>query len=117
VTHSATVVEAEMPLQRRNVDAGQIEALVKKHFGDDFTSLLTRDHPSGRYVKGERPDVIGRPRKVFFLPLGYEVIGQFKDENGDVFEFYREWEADRARAFVEECKRALGRDLRLHLIS
>jgi hypothetical protein len=105
-----------MPLQRRNIDAGQIEALIKKHFGDDFTSLLTRDHPSGRYVKGERPDVIGRPRKVFVLPLGYEVIGQFKDENGDVFEFYRDWEADRARAFVEEYKQALGRDLRLQLI-
>jgi hypothetical protein len=106
-----------MPLQRSNVDAGQIEALVKKHFGEDFTCFVTRDHPLGRYVKGERPDVIGRPRKVFFLPLGYEVIGQFKDENDDVFEFYREWEADRARAFVEEYKRALGRDLRLHLIS
>jgi hypothetical protein len=106
-----------MPLQRSDVNHGQIEALVKKHFGDDFTSLLTRDHPSGRYVKGERPDVIGRQRKVFFLPLGYEVIGQLKGENGDVFEFYRDWEVDRARAFVEEYKRALGRDLRLHLIS
>jgi len=108
--------EAQMPLHRSDVDHGQIEGLVKKQFGEDFTCLLTRDHPSGRYVKSKQPDVIGRPRKVGFLTLGYEVIGQFKDENGDVFEFYREWEADRARAFVEEYKRALGHDLRLQLI-
>ena len=105
-----------MPLQHSNVDAGQIEALVKKHFGEGFTCFVTRNHASGRYVKAASPDVVGRPRKVSFLTLGYEVIGQFKDENGDVFEFYREWEADRARAFVEEYKRALGHDLRLQLI-
>ncbi len=105
-----------MPLQHSNVDAGQIEALVKKHFGEGFTCFVTRNHALGRYVKAASPDVVGRPRKVSFLTLGYEVIGQFKDENGDVFEFYREWEADRARAFVEEYKRALGHDLRLQLI-
>ncbi|MGH7426281.1 MAG: hypothetical protein ACREJP_08950 [Candidatus Methylomirabilales bacterium] len=105
-----------MPLQRSNVDAGQVEALVKKHFGGDFTCFVTRDHPLGRYVKAASPDVVARPRKVLFLTLGYEVIGEFKSENGDVFEFYRDWEADRARAFVEEYKRALGHDLRLQLI-
>ena len=82
-----------MPLQRSNVDAGQIEALVRKHFGEGFTCFVTRNHASGRYVKAASPDVVGRPRKVLFLTLGYEVIGQFKDENGDAFEFYREWEA------------------------
>ncbi|MGH7381058.1 MAG: hypothetical protein ACREKR_02375 [Candidatus Methylomirabilales bacterium] len=105
-----------MPLKHSNVDAGQIEALVKKHFGEGFTCFITRNHPSGRYVKAASPDVVARPRKVSFLTLGYEVIGEFKSENGDVLEFYREWEADRARGFVEEYKRALGRDLRLQLI-
>jgi len=105
-----------MPLKRSNVDAGQIEALVKKHFGEGFTCFVTRNHAAGRYVKAASPDVVARPRKVFCLTLGYEVIGQFKGENGDVLEFYRDWEVDRARAFVEEYKRALGHDLRLHLI-
>ena len=105
-----------MPLKRSNVDAGQIEALVKKHFGEGFTCFVTRNHALGRYVNAPSPDVVARPRKVLFLTLGYEVIGQFMGENGDVLEFYREWEADRARAFVEEYKRSLQRDLRLQLI-
>lgn len=105
-----------MPLQTKGVDAGVIDTLVKKHFGDEFTCFVTRDHASGRYVRGERPDVIARPRKVFFLGLGYEVIGQFRDENGDVLEFYRETEADRARAFVEEYTKVVQHDLRLHLL-
>ncbi len=105
-----------MPLQSKDVDSGLIDGLVKKHFGDDFTCLVTRDHPSGRYVTGERPDVIGRPRKVFFLTLGYEVIGQFRDENGDVLEFYRDTDRDNARAFVEAYQKAVGRDLRLHMV-
>jgi len=105
-----------MPLKRSNVDTGQIEALVKKHFGEGFTCFVTRNHALGRYVKAASPDVVARPRKVLFLTLGYEVIGQFMGENGDVLEFYREWEADRARGFVEEYKRSLQRDLRLQLI-
>jgi hypothetical protein len=106
-----------MPLQSKDVDAGLIDGLVKKHFGSEFTCFVTRNHAWGRYVKGERPDVIARPRKVFFLALGYEVIGQFRGESGDVLEFYRDWEVERARAFVEEYKRAVQRDLQLHVLS
>lgn len=105
-----------MPLRRKDADAVQIDALVKKHFGGDFTCFVTRNHPRGRYVKGEVPDVIGRPRKVLVLALGYEVIGQFMCEHGDVLEFYRDHEQEKARAFVEEYKSALQRDLRLHVI-
>jgi len=103
-------------LQHRNTHGAQIDALVKKHFGHDFTCFVTRDHASGRYVKGEIPDVVGRPRKVLILPLGYEVIGQFRCDNGDVLEFYRNHEQEKARAFVEEYKNAFQRDLRLHVI-
>ena len=106
-----------MPLQRNQVDSRQVEALVKKHFGGDFTCLLTRDHPSGRYVKAERPDVIGRPRKVAFLTLGYEVIGQFHGENGDILELYRDTEVEKARAFIAEFQKTAQQDLRLHLVS
>ncbi|MFQ5658281.1 MAG: hypothetical protein ACE5G5_12125 [Candidatus Methylomirabilales bacterium] len=105
-----------MPLQREDADAAQIEALVKKHFGNDFTCFVTRNHPRGRYVKGEVPDAIGRPRKVLVLQLGYEVIGEFRCENGDVLEFYRDHEKEKARAFVDEYKSTLQRDLRLHVI-
>lgn len=105
-----------MPLQSKDVDAGQIDALVKKHFGNEFTCFVTRNHPRGRYVKGELPDVIGRPRKVLVLQLGYEVIGQFRGENGDVLEFYREAEKESARAFVEDYKETLQRDLHLHVV-
>lgn len=105
-----------MPLQSRDVDVGQIDALVKRHFGGDFTCLVTRNHPLGRYVKGERPDVIARPRKVLFLTLGYEVIGQFMGENGDVLEFYRDAERGKAQAFVDDYKRTVQRDLRLHVL-
>jgi hypothetical protein len=105
-----------MPLQTKGADAGVIDALVKKHFGNEFTCFVTRNHASGRYVKSERPDVIARPRKVAFLGLGFEVIGQFRDENGDVLEFYRETDVDRARAFVEEYTKVVQRDLRLHLL-
>jgi hypothetical protein len=104
-----------MPLQRSDIDQAQIEALVKKHFGNDYTCLLTRDHPSGRYVKGDRPDVIGRPRKVGFLTLGYEVIAQFRDEYGDVLEYYRDWDVEHARAFVEEYREATQRNLQLRV--
>lgn len=106
-----------MPLLRQDADGSQIDALVKKHFGTDFTCFVTRNHASGRYVNGKVPDVIGRPRKILVLPLGYEVIGQFRCENGDVLEFYRGQEAEKARAFVEEYKRNFQRDLRLHVIS
>ncbi|MFQ5883200.1 MAG: hypothetical protein ACE5I9_12175 [Candidatus Methylomirabilales bacterium] len=106
-----------MPLQHRDADATQIDALVKKHFGSDFTCFVTRNHPLGRYVKGEVPDVIGRARKVIVLALGYEVIGQFRCESGDVLEFYRDHEREKARAFVEEYRSTLQRDLRLHVIS
>ncbi|MFQ5848508.1 MAG: hypothetical protein ACE5IQ_12665 [Candidatus Methylomirabilales bacterium] len=105
-----------MPLQSSDVDLGQIEVLVKKHFGSEFTCCLTRDHASGRYVTGEGPDVIARPRKVFFLTLGYEVIGQFRDEHGDVLEYYRDTNAAAARAFVEEYRRTVHRDLQLHVL-
>lgn len=105
-----------MPLQRKDADAAQIDALIKKHFGADFTCFVTRNHPRGRYVKGDEPDAIGRPRKVIVLPLGYEVIGQFRCENGDVLELYREYEQEKARAFVEEYKSTLQQDLRLHII-
>lgn len=105
-----------MPLQDQDVDAGRIEAMVKKHFGDEFTCLVTRNHASGRYVKGGRPDVIARPRRVWKLTLGYEVIGQFRGEHGDVLEFYRDWEAAKARAFVEEYTRTVQRDLRLSVL-
>lgn len=105
-----------MPLQRQDADGPHIDALVKKHFGSEFTCFVTRNHPLGRYVKGEIPDVIGRPRKVLVLPLGYEVIGQFRCESGDVLEFYRDHEQERARAFVEEYKSAFQRDLRLQVI-
>lgn len=106
-----------MPLQSKDVDAKLIDGLVKKHFGDEFTCLITRNHASGRYVAGERPDVIARPRKVFFLTLGYEVIGEFKSEHGDVLEFYRGTDESKAVAFVEEYQKAVGRDLRLHMLS
>ncbi len=106
-----------MPLQRKDADAIQIDALVKKHFGNDFTCFVTRNHASGRYVKGKEPDAIGRPRKVLALSLGYEVIGQFRCENGDVLEYYRDYEQEKARTFVEEYKNTLQRDLRLHVIA
>lgn len=105
-----------MPLQSRDIDTEFIDGLVKKHFGNEFTCFVTRNHPSGRYVKGETPDVIARPRKVFLLTLGYEVIGQFRGEHGDVLEFYRDTDQERARAFVEEYKRTVQRDLRLHVL-
>jgi hypothetical protein len=106
-----------MPLQRGDTDGAQIDALVKKHFGTDFTCFLTRNHASGRYVMGKVPDVIGRPRKILVLPLGYGVIGQFRCESGDVLELYRDEEVEKARAFVEEFKSTLQRDLRLHVIA
>lgn len=106
-----------MPLQSKDVDAKLIDDLVKKHFGREFTCFVTRNHARGRYVKGDSPDVIGRPRKVFALQLGYEVIGQFRHENGDVLEFYRPADEESARAFVEEYKRVAQRDLRLHCLS
>lgn len=106
-----------MPLQRQDDGGSQIDALVKKHFGTEFTCYVTRNHASGRYVMGKVPDVIGRPRKVLVLPLGYEVIGQFRCENGDVLEFYRNQEAEKAQAFVEEYQSTLERDLRLHVIA
>ncbi|MFQ5803498.1 MAG: hypothetical protein ACE5JQ_11445 [Candidatus Methylomirabilales bacterium] len=105
-----------MPLQSRDVDTGLIETLVKKHFGDDFTCFVARDFASGRYAKGERPDVIARPRKVFFLTLGYDVVGQFRGENGDVLEIYRDTDEGRALTFVEDYKTTLQRDLRLHVL-
>lgn len=105
-----------MPLQSKDVAAGQIEALVKKHFGSEFTCFVTRNHARGRYVKGDKPDAIGRPRKVLALQLGYEVIGQFRYENGAVLEVYRDTEAEKARAFVEEYKQVVQRDLRLHFL-
>jgi hypothetical protein len=105
-----------MPLQSKNVNTGQIEALVKKHFGSEFTCFVTRNHARGRYVKGDSPDAIGRPRKVLILQLGYEVIGQFHNESGDVLEVYRDTEAEKARAFVEEYKQVVQRDLHLHFL-
>jgi len=105
-----------MPLQRQDADGPHIDALVKKHFGSDFTCFVTRNHPRGRYVKGDVPDVIGRPRKVLVLPLGYEVIGQFRCESGDVLEYYRDDGQEEAHAFVEEYKSNFQRDLRLHVI-
>ena len=105
-----------MPLQSKSVNTGKIEALVKKHFGSEFTCFVTRNHARGRYVKGDSPDAIGRPRKVLVLQLGYEVIGQFRDENGDVLEVYRDTEAEKARAFVEEYKQVVQRDLHLHFL-
>ena len=106
-----------MPLLRQDADGSQIDALVKKHFGAEFTCFVTRNHAWGRYVNGKVPDVIGRPRKILFLPLGYEVVGQFRCEHGDVLEFYRDEGAEKARAFAEEYKSTLQRDLRLHVIS
>ncbi len=105
-----------MPLQSKDVDAKLIDDLVKKHFGSEFTCFVTRNHARGRYVKGDSPDAIGRPRRVLVLQLGYEVIGQFRGDNGDVLEFYRDTDKERARAFVEEYKRTMQRDLRLHVI-
>ena len=105
-----------MPLQSKDMDTRVIEALVKKHFGNEFTCIVTRNHARGRYVKGDRPDVIGRPRKVLVLQLGYEVIGQFRDDNGDVLEFYRDLDEEKARAFVEEYKLVVQRELRLHFL-
>ncbi len=105
-----------MPLQGKDVDPKLIDDLVKKHFGNEFTCFVTRNHARGRYVKGNRPDVIGRPRKVLVLQLGYEVIGQFRDENGDVLEFYLNTDEDKARAFVEEYTQVAQRDLRLHCV-
>ena len=110
------ILEAGMPLQSKDVDAKLIDDLVKKHFGSEFTCFVTRNHARGRYVKGDSPDAIGRPRRVLVLQLGYEVIGQFRGDNGDVLEFYRDTDKERARAFVEEYKRTMQRDLRLHVI-
>lgn len=105
-----------MPVQSKDVDKGLVEGLVKKHFGNEFTCFVTRNHARGRYVKGDNPDAIGRPRKVLTLQLGYEVIAQFKDENGHVLEVYRDTEEEKARAFAEEYKQVVQRDLRLHFL-
>ena len=105
-----------MPLQSKDVDTRVVEGLVKKHFGNEFTCFVTRNHARGRYVKGDSPDAIGRPRKVLALQLGYEVIAQFRDENGHVLEVYRDTEEEKARAFVEEYKKITQHDLRLHFL-
>ena len=105
-----------MALPSKDVDKRVVEGLVKKHFGNEFTCFVTRNHARGRYVKGESPDAIGRPRKVLTLQLGYEVIAQFRHENGNVLEVYRETEREKARAFAEEYKQVVQRDLHLHFL-
>lgn len=98
------------------VDAGLVEDLVKKHFGDGFTSLITRDVVLGRYKKSDRPDVIAKPRKVFFLTLGYDVIGQFHAENRSVLEIWFDAYKEKAEAFVEDYKNLVKKDLRLQFL-
>jgi hypothetical protein len=106
-----------MALKERNeVDARLVEDLVKKHFGDGFTSLITRDVIAGRYTKSDRPDVIAKPRKVLFLTLGYDVIGQFHDENGSVLEIWFDAYKDKAGAFVEDYKNLVKKDLSLQFL-
>lgn len=105
-----------MALKDLGVDAGLVEELVKKHFGEGFTSLITRDVIAGRYTKSDRPDVIARPRKVLFLTLGYDVIGQFKNENRSVLEIWFDAYRGNAEAFVEEYKTLAGKELTLHFL-
>ncbi len=105
-----------MPVQSKDVDKKVVEGLVKKHFGNEFTCFVTRNHARGRYVTGDNPDAIGRPRTVLTLQLGYEVIAQFRHENGNVLEVYRETEGEKAQAFAEEYKQVVQRDLRVHFL-
>jgi hypothetical protein len=106
-----------MALKESNaVDAGLVEELVKKHFGDGFTSLVTRDVVLGRYKKSDRPDVIAKPRKVLFLTLGYDVVGQFQGENGSVLEIWFDAYKENAEAFLEDYKTLVKKDLTLHFL-
>jgi hypothetical protein len=92
-----------------------IEALVKKHFGPEYTSRITWNFTKGRYVPSTLPRRIATPQKVLGFQIGWRVIGEFSDNLGFRLEIWDPTFLRQAEDLVEEYnKNTDGTKLELH---
>lgn len=92
-----------------------VEELVKKHFGPEYTSLITWNFTRGRYVPSTLPRRLGAPRELLGLRIGWKVIGEFSDNLGFRLELWDPTFLRQAEGLVEEYnKNADETKLKLH---
>jgi hypothetical protein len=100
----------------KGVDTELLEALVRKHFGADFTSRLAWDPLRGRYVAAEQPRRLAAPQRLLGIRIGWKTVGEFSDNLGFRLEVWDPEYLARARAVAEEYNaRTEGPRLRVHL--
>jgi len=92
-----------------------VEELVKKHFGPEYTSKVAYSFIRGRYVPSSLPRRIAASQKLFGLPIGWKVVGEFSENIGFRLELWDPSYLRQAQAMVEEYnKNADGTKLELH---
>ena len=92
-----------------------VEELVKKHFGPEYTSKVTWNFTTGRYVTSTLPRRIATPQKVFGFQIGWKVIGEFSDNLGFRLEIWNPAFLHQGEALTEEYnKNTDGTKLELH---
>ncbi|MFB3820088.1 MAG: hypothetical protein ACE147_20720 [Candidatus Methylomirabilales bacterium] len=100
----------------KGVDTELLEALVRKHFGADFTSRLAWDTLRGRYVPAAQPRRLAVPQKLLGIRVWWKTVGEFSDNLGFRLEVWDPEQLPRARALAEEYNaRAEGPRLEVHL--
>lgn len=82
------------------VNVARVEALVKKHFGPEFTARLSWSVTRGRYVPSDLPRRIAAPQKLLGIRLWWKTIGEFSDNIGFRLELWQPEYLRQAEAFV-----------------
>jgi hypothetical protein len=97
------------------VNVELVEELVKKHFGSEYTSKVAYNFHNGRYIPSPLPRRIATPQKLFGVPLGWKVLGEFSDNIGFRLELWDPTYLRQAEALIEEYnKNTDGTKLELH---
>ncbi|HYL82193.1 MAG TPA: hypothetical protein VEU07_15350 [Candidatus Acidoferrum sp.] len=92
-----------------------IEALLKKHFGVEFTSKITWDFVKGKFAPSDLPKRLAIPQKVLGVRIGWKTFGEFSDNIGFRLELWDAAYLRQAEALVEEYnKKTEGTKLELY---
>jgi hypothetical protein len=92
-----------------------VEALVKKHFGAEYTSRLAWNVVKGRYVPSTLPRRIAAPQRLFGLQIGWRVVGELSENLGFRLELWDPSLLRQAEGLIEEYnKNTDGARLELH---
>jgi len=92
-----------------------LEALVKTHFGAEYTSRLAWNVVRGRYVPSTVPRRIAAPQRLFGLQIGWRVVGEFSENLGFRLELWDPSLLRQAERLIEEYNtKTDGTKLELH---